>query len=73
MAKDFTPEETEVTSQIPASKARSRLTRRLADIVCLPSSRVSPQERWMTADILDELLRDADDALKAKVAARLAE
>ena len=73
MAKDFNPEESEPLEQVPASKARSRLTRRLADIVCLPSSRVSPQERWMTADILDELLRDADDCLKAKVAARLAE
>ncbi len=73
MAKDFNPEEPEGSPSANESKARSRLTRRLADIVCLPSSRVSPQERWMTADILDELLRSADDGLKAKVAARLAE
>lgn len=56
-----------------AGRARARLTRRLADIVCLPASRVSPQERWMTADVLDELLREADRELRAKVAARLAE
>lgn len=56
-----------------AGRARLRLTRRLADIVCLPSSRISPQERWMTADVLDELLREADQDLRAKVAARLAE
>ena len=54
------------------SRARGRLTRRLADIVCLPETSVSPQERWMTADILDELLKSADLELKKKVATRLA-
>jgi uncharacterized protein (DUF2336 family) len=53
--------------------ARQLLTRRLADIVCLPSSRVTPQERWMVADVLEELLRNAEPDLRAKVARRLAE
>lgn len=53
--------------------ARGLLTRRLADIVCLPSSRVTPQERWIVADVLDEMLRTAEPALRARVAARLAE
>jgi len=53
-------------------KAKDILTRRLADIVCLPSSRVAPQERWMVADVLDELLRAADIPLRVKVAKRLA-
>lgn len=66
----------ELTSQsAPAApqRARLRLTRRLADIVCLPESRISPQERWMTADVLDALLRNADAGLRAKVADRLAD
>jgi len=54
-------------------KARLLLTRRLADIVCLPSSRVAPQERWMIADVLDELLRSAEPDLRGKVARRLSE
>jgi len=54
-------------------KARDLLTRRLADIVCLPSSRVAPQERWMVADVLDALLQTAPLLLRQKVAKRLAE
>ncbi|MGJ3230369.1 MAG: DUF2336 domain-containing protein [Oceanicaulis sp.] len=72
MAEDFRP--AAVPPPPPAAgRARARLTRRLADIVCLPASRISPQERWMTADVLDELLREADPGLRGKVAARLAE
>jgi len=73
MAKDFSASAGETPPPAGAGRARSRLTRRLADIVCLPSSRVSPQERWMTADVLDELLRAADVSLRTKVAARLSE
>ncbi|MGX6647375.1 DUF2336 domain-containing protein [Maricaulaceae bacterium MS644] len=73
MAEDFRPAEPAPPPPPASGRARARLTRRLADIVCLPASRVSPQERWMTADVLDELLREADPALRAKVAARLAE
>lgn len=57
----------------PAVTARSRLTRRLADIVCLPSSQVSPQERWIVADVLDEIMRHAAPDLRARIAKRLAE
>ncbi len=56
-----------------AERARALVTRRLADIVCLPSSRIVPAERWIVADVLDELLRDADAELRARVAARLAD
>lgn len=52
--------------------ARARLTRRLSDIVCLPASAVSPPERWVVADVLAELLRDAETGLRARVARRLA-
>jgi len=69
----------DLTSQIApdaallaSTPARDLLTRRLADIVCLPASRVSPQERAMTADVLLHLLRESDGMLKRKVAQRVA-
>jgi uncharacterized protein (DUF2336 family) len=63
---------TQFDEPIQTGRARGRLTRRLADIVCLPESKVAPQERWITADILDDLLKSADPRLRAKVAQRLA-
>lgn len=57
----------------PAVSARSRLTRRLADIVCLPSSQISPQERWIVADVLDEIIRHASPDLRMRIARRLAD
>lgn len=57
---------------LSSTAARDVLARRLADIVCLPASRISPQERAMTADVLLNLLRDGDATLKAKVSQRLA-
>ncbi|MAP48154.1 MAG: hypothetical protein CMH90_01610 [Oceanicaulis sp.] len=69
MAEDLSP-----APPRPATpRARDLLTRRLADIVCLPSSQIAPQERWMVADVLDELLRAADVGLRAKVSKRLAQ
>jgi uncharacterized protein (DUF2336 family) len=56
----------------PASRARGMLLRRLADVVCLPSSRVNAFERAMTADLLVELLREASVIERVKVARRLA-
>lgn len=54
------------------SKARTALLKRLADVVCLPSSRVNAFERAMTADLLVEMLREAAVADRARVAHRLA-
>ena len=54
------------------SKARTALLKRLADVVCLPSSRVNAFERAMTADLLVEMLREAEVADRARVARRLA-
>lgn len=56
-----------------SGRARTLLTRRLADIVCLPASRVPPQERWMAADVLETMMATADAGLRAKVAVRLAD
>ena len=54
------------------SRARTALLKRLADVVCLPSSRVNAFERSMTADLLVEILREAEVEERAKVAHRLA-
>jgi uncharacterized protein (DUF2336 family) len=67
---------TELALQIPPespppSRARSQLLKRLADVVCLPSSRVNSFERSMTADLLVEMLRDAEVDERARVARRL--
>jgi len=56
----------------PRSKARTALFKRLADVVCLPSSRVNAFERSMIADLLVEMLRDAVVEERARVARRLA-
>lgn len=54
-----------------ASRARGILLRRLADVVCLPTSRVNAFERAMTADLLVDMLREAEPAERKKVARRL--
>ena len=58
----------------PAIRSRSRtaLLKRLADVVCLPSSRVNTFERAVTADLLVEILREAELEERARVARRLA-
>jgi uncharacterized protein (DUF2336 family) len=56
----------------PPSKARAALLKRLADVVCLPSSRVNAFERSMTTDLLVEILREAGMEERARVARRLA-
>jgi uncharacterized protein (DUF2336 family) len=56
----------------PAFKARHALLKRLADVVCLPSSRVNAFERAMTADLLVDMLREAEPEDRLKVARRLA-
>ncbi len=53
-------------------RARRALMKRLADVVCLPLSRVNVFERAMTADLLVEILREADAADRGRVARRLA-
>src|SRR5436190_4076503 len=53
------------------SRARTTLLKRLADVVCLPSSRVNTFERAMTADLLVDMLREASTDERGKVAKRL--
>lgn len=54
------------------SRSRNNLLKRLADVVCLPASRVNSFERSMTADLLIELLREAAVEERVKIARRVA-
>ncbi|WP_332767275.1 DUF2336 domain-containing protein [Phenylobacterium sp.] len=54
-----------------AFRARGALLKRMADVVCLPSSRVNAFERSMTADLLVDMLREAEPDERKKVARRL--
>ncbi len=57
--------------ETPPSQARHVLLKRLADVVCLPESRINAFERAVTADLLVEMLREADVDERARVAKRL--
>ena len=61
----------EVEAPAPVARSRKTLLKRLADVVCLPSSRVNTFERAMTADLLVEMLREATAEERGRVAKRL--
>lgn len=50
---------------------RRQLAKRLADVICIPASQLTPQERHMAGDVLVELLRSADVDIRESVARRL--
>lgn len=50
---------------------RRSLAKRLADVICIPASQLTPQERHMAGDVLVEMLREADIELRESVAKRL--
>lgn len=52
-------------------RARRALVKRLADVVCLPGSRVNAFERAMTADLLVEMLREGEPSERLRTARRL--
>lgn len=54
-----------------AFQTRNALFKRLQDVVGLPSSRISPQERHMASDLLIEMLRDSDLPARVKCAERV--
>ena len=39
---------------------QARLAKRLADVICIPASQITPQERHMAGDVLVDLLREAE-------------
>ncbi|ESQ77872.1 DUF2336 domain-containing protein [Asticcacaulis sp. YBE204] len=51
--------------------ARQTLLKRLSDVVCLPETRVNAFERAVTADLLVEMLREAQKGERLKVSRRL--
>ena len=50
---------------------RRQLAKRLADAICLPASKLTPQERHMAGDVLVELLRSTEADIREAVARRL--
>lgn len=56
----------------PVFRSRGTLLKRLADVVCLPGSRVNAFERSMTADLIIELLREAAVEERVRIARRVA-
>lgn len=57
--------------EVPEMDIRRSLAKRLADVICIPESQLTPQERHMAGDVLVEMLRAADIELREGVAKRL--
>ncbi|MEL7232438.1 MAG: DUF2336 domain-containing protein, partial [Pseudomonadota bacterium] len=55
----------------PEDNVQRQLAKRLADAICLPASKLTPQERHMAGDVLVELLRSAEPDIREAVAKRL--
>jgi uncharacterized protein (DUF2336 family) len=55
-----------------AERTRATLIRRLQDVVGLPGSRITPQERHMASDLLIEVLRDSEPHARVRCAERMA-
>jgi uncharacterized protein (DUF2336 family) len=58
--------------QVGQARTRSTLIRRLQDVVGLPGSRITPQERHIASDLLIEALRDSDTQSRVRCAERMA-
>ena len=58
-------------SNVTSISVRARLAKRLADVICIPASQITPQERHMAGDVLVDLLRDSDITIREGVARRL--
>lgn len=61
----------ETVNENPSLPSRIALLKRLADVVCLPESRINNFERAVTADLLVEMLREANLDERERVARRL--
>lgn len=69
--EDFMGEGFEALQSDP-TRTRTTLIRRLQDVVGLPSSRISPQERHIASDLLIEILRESDVPTRVRCAERMA-
>lgn len=72
LARELADNERDEDEGALPSKAKDMLTKRVADIVCLPSSEITPQERHMAGDVLYEMLREADSRQRLRCARRMA-
>lgn len=70
-ALDLTDTSTPSPATPPPMDVRRSLVQRLADVICIPESQLTPQERHMAGDVLVEMLREADADLRERVAKRL--
>ena len=61
----------QAVAPVPADSVRRQLAKRLADAICLPASKLTPQERHMAGDVLVELLRSTEPDIREAVARRL--
>ena len=62
----------DLTDPVVSPRTRAVLARRLADIVGLPSSRITPRERWIVGDLLYDVIRASDLELRQRCARRIA-
>ncbi len=62
----------DVTPDTNTGHTRTILARRLADILCLPSSRITPVERHMSGDLLVGILTQSSIKLRKQCARRIA-
>ena len=65
------PETAPLTPEQKSAATRRALVKRLSDVICIPASQLTPQERHMAGDVLVELLREADLETRESVAKRL--
>ena len=62
----------DIPAELPKEDGvRRQLTKRLSDVICIPASQLTPQERHMAGDVLVELLRTTDVEMRENVAKRL--
>ena len=59
------------TANVVTISVKARLAKRLADVICIPASQITPQERHMAGDVLVDLLRESEISIREGVARRL--
>lgn len=71
-ARALAREGEEGESRPPGPNLRTMLAKRITDVVCLPSSEITPQERQLAGDLLVEMLMEGDADLRRRCARRVA-
>ncbi len=71
-AQALAPAPDEQDGRAGGLRSRTMLAKRVTDVVCLPSSEISPQERQLAGDLLVEMLLEGDADLRRRCANRVA-